>query len=227
MELKSKKFKSFALSFWSLASCGRRRENLIPFKLRWRDQSLDNLLPLDNLTAITPSNKNLIWKAWSRYIVTWTSFPQFYPLHETTILERDVWVTVGPQLQNFCRSSGWKQSEELKERLSQALGLLPNSNYTHFIEFWSNTGNIFRACKDPEIDDTICSLDFPSSITKGHKHYDWFHKNLENNSYPWTRLGYTFDWATTEPSFGFSEFVVGSGSEVQIHKVMTTQEYCK
>ena len=33
-----------------------------------------------------------------------------------------------------------------------------------------------------------------------------------NSPYPWTALGYTYDWGITPPHYGVSEFVINSGT---------------
>ena len=46
--------------------------------------------------------------------------------------------------------------------------------------------------------------------------------------YPYTRLGYTYDWAVDAlPSrYGASEFVVASGSTAKAVRIIATDEYC-
>ena len=43
--------------------------------------------------------------------------------------------------------------------------------------------------------------------------------------YPWTRLGYTYDWGPAKSPVGLSEFVVFKGSTVGVRKVYTNEEY--
>jgi hypothetical protein len=44
--------------------------------------------------------------------------------------------------------------------------------------------------------------------------------------YPWTQLGYTYDWGGDGDEVGLSEFVVRKGSEVVVKDVFTVAEYC-
>ena len=37
-----------------------------------------------------------------------------------------------------------------------------------------------------------------------------------DGKYPWTRLGYTYDWADNGEEYGLSEFVVRKNSEVKV-----------
>ena len=47
----------------------------------------------------------------------------------------------------------------------------------------------------------------------------WFEENeaasYGADGYPWTRLGYTYDWADNGTEYGLTEFLVPSGTEVE------------
>ena len=47
-----------------------------------------------------------------------------------------------------------------------------------------------------------------------------------SKGYPWSRLGYTYDWGNPESEVGLSEFVVAAKSKVVIEKVYSNAEYC-
>jgi hypothetical protein len=48
------------------------------------------------------------------------------------------------------------------------------------------------------------------------------------NQYPWTQLGYTYDWNPKNKSHrGLSEFVIGKNKTIYVNKVYTTEEYLK
>jgi hypothetical protein len=47
-----------------------------------------------------------------------------------------------------------------------------------------------------------------------------------SKGYPWTRLGYTYDWGNPESEVGLSEFVVAAGSTVSIEAVSDNETYC-
>jgi hypothetical protein len=52
--------------------------------------------------------------------------------------------------------------------------------------------------------------------------------NPKGPGYPYTRLGYTYDWAGNAlPShYGASEFVVAPGSVVKAVQIVATDDYC-
>jgi len=64
-------------------------------------------------------------------------------------------------------------------------------------------------------------------------HRDWFNLQMSlqayddpSKGYPWTRLGYTYDWGNPESEVGLSEFVIAAGSTVTIDQVIANEAYC-
>ncbi|CAG9334278.1 unnamed protein product [Blepharisma stoltei] len=53
----------------------------------------------------------------------------------------------------------------------------------------------------------------------------YYQEELYNN-YPWTGLGYTYDWGNSKSHVGFSEFVVKAGTQVYFSKKASTDDYC-
>ena len=198
-----------------------------------------------NLTPIIPSNDNLQWEGEpgkSRVLVaSWRREP--YELGELTS-DRELWVTVVPELKDFCigyQSTG-VNGESLSRRLEQLLGLPPNNGYDYVVEIWVKPEDLFRPSPDPEISDRESELDFPLgafiSVTEEHK--KWFEAQKESSypeepindqgwvvAYPWTRLGYTYDWGNPRTDMGLSEFVIKKGAEIAIKSVAITEDYCR
>ena len=59
---------------------------------------------------------------------------------------------------------------------------------------------------------------FSEEVDEDYK--EWFDSNIISSyfdgKYPWTRLGYTYDWADNGEEYGLSEFVVRKNSEVKV-----------
>ena len=188
------------------------------------------------LIPIVDHNPHLIWQGkpgGSRIlVVTWTSPPKKDDKAAIPKAEYDVWVTVAPELKNFCRKLNLS-SRKLTLRLEQLLGLPPNSRKTVFKEIWVDPGDLFRPSPDPEITDREAGLDFPKSdkfLTVDNNHICWFNKtrgnSYSNGGYPWTRLGYTYDWGNPTSEIGLSEFVIKKGAPIAIHAVVNVDAYC-
>ena len=85
---------------------------------------------------------------------------------------------------------------------------------------------------DAEITDHEAGLFFPHGTTPKHK--SWFlgqvaikYDTSTTNAYPWTRLGYTYDWANPNHPCGLSEFVVDTSARVTVKAIYSTREYYK
>ncbi|AKT40405.1 hypothetical protein [Chondromyces crocatus] len=186
---------------------------------------------VDTLTPISLANVDLERDNMGRVLmVTWTSYDGYDNIIGTdTGLGPDVWVTPGRELQAFCRSTGL-QGDALNLRLEQRMGLPPNNGKNRIVELWVDADDMFRPSPDPEIDDTRAELDFPNGTPQ--EHIDWIEhqKSISygENGYPWTRLGYTYDWNPEASSVvGESEFVIRKLSNVGVHSVTSQDEYCQ
>lgn len=183
-----------------------------------------------NLVAIVPSNNNLVWnKKGELLVVTWTNYPGYDgKIGKSIVLPKDVWITTVPEVKNFCQKI--KGNKILQ--LEQILGLSPNTGKTKFVEMWVKPGDLFRPSADPEISDGEAETDFRISnrfVKVSDDYIQWFNKlKMESygaNGYPWTRLGYTYDWRNDRHNVGLSEFVIIEGATVKIHSISTTLQY--
>ncbi len=193
-----------------------------------QEDEIDN-----NLWPITPDNPDLIWREVDGkpqvLMVTWTSWNGYDDkVGEKMPLSREVWTTPGLQLQRFASQLNLSE-ENLTLRLEQYLGLPYHDGKTKFVQMWVEPKDLFRPCPDPEISDTYCGLEFPSTVEPLHQ--EWVNEKIltsyGENGYPWTRLGYTYDWGNIATETGGSEFVVRAGAEVEIDSVIDTVEYFK
>lgn len=206
-----------------------------------------------NLTAIIGHNEKLIWedrKVNSRVLVsTWTSWNGYEKnLGKSMSTTRDVWVTVVPDLKEFCREyKNTKYTTEkvsLPYRINQVLGLTPEeiekNQKRKLVEIWVEPKSLFRPTPDPEITDREAELYFPPSnlfMSVSTKYKYWFFHQWLTNDYPWTRLGYTYDWGKhrdwkkIDPSrpvnVGLSEFIIRKGTFIKIHSVSKVEDYCR
>jgi hypothetical protein len=183
------------------------------------------------LTPIVETNLNLSWQGESRnksvLVVTWTKYESSYPVGETVNTTwGDTWVTVVPEIKTFFKNHVDPDSN-LTLRAKQLLVLPPNTSNLYFVELWVNTQSLFRPTLDNEINDTVAQLTFSSSATAAYK--EWFNNNIIYSyfppRYPWTRLGYTYDWGNSGSHVGLSEFVLAQYSMVIVESVTPTLDY--
>jgi hypothetical protein len=151
-------------------------------------------------------------------------------------LELDTWVTVVPEIQDRCAS--WHLSgASLDLRLRQLLGLPPAWASDRVSELTVSCADIFRPCPDPDTTDGACEREFPPHVTDAHR--AWFETQRRaafdtTPAFPWTALGYTFDWSSNDRSpangegiIGLSEYVVRRGAHVEAVVAQPSAVYCR
>ena len=201
------------------------------------------------LVPISLENGHLIWEAFDGkpyvLMVSWVSDASYYQ-HS---LEKkqpyntgsySIWVSAAPQVQKRCSWGGFG-GQDLDLRLRQLLGLPPRDpekdlEKKDFVEFWVRPQDLFRPCPDNEVEDRSCGLDLPAKVPPQYRL--WFNslrarqyfqssQPTQNEAYPWTQLGYTYDWSPTNRGHvGPSEFVIRQNSEVRIKGIVPTGKYC-
>lgn len=190
------------------------------------------------LISISPENKELIWKKIGEndylLVVTWKQNTSYYqPYLDSGFFNTEnypMWVTIAPELWKRIRKENPKDTEL---RLKQLLGLPPEGVYSSFVEFWVKPEDLFRPCPDREINDHECELCFTDA--NDSTHMDWINSNRisryygscnVDEKYPWTQLGYTYDWNPENHSHvGLSEFVIRTKSDILVEAIYTTKEY--
>lgn len=183
----------------------------------------------NELTPITESNAELQWMEYSGeeyvLVVTWTKHPESYPVgSNVSTWWGDTWVMVIPELKGFVETNNIPD-EELTLRLEQLIGLPYNNGNEYFVEMWVRPDDLFRPSPDPDITDTQAQLYFNENVSQEHVYWFNSHKNATYDEYPWTRLGYTYDWGNPESEVGLSEYVIRNNSTVVVSSVSTTLDY--
>jgi hypothetical protein len=188
-----------------------------------------------NLVAILPSNERLVWKNRNDslntrvLVVTWTNYNGYDgKIDQPVMVSREIWVTTVPEVKNFCK----QQKVQGALRLEQLLGLPPNNGKTKFVEMWVKPSDLYRPSADPEITDSEAETGFHTTnayIKVTDEFKKWYNdlkaQSYGDNGYPWTRLGYTYDWGKEKNHIGMSEFVILPGATVEINSISTTEEY--
>jgi hypothetical protein len=152
-----------------------------------------------------------------------------------------VWVTLAPELQEWCASLDWSDpAPEAQaagyQRISQRLGLPPYALNDRFVLLWVEPERLLRPCADPDPARDACGAAFPDSIEvpdlTSEAYAAWFAGNVGNayapSGAPWTRYGWTYDWAADaqQPPYGASEFMLAPGTDYAIEAVRRAAAYC-
>lgn len=192
------------------------------------------------LTPLVPYNDSLVWRNRTDstrqvLVATWggsNTLPSA-TAGDTVTADEDIWVTVVPAVKQFCRTAD-QTGDDLQLRLAQRLGLPPNVDYERFVELWVQPQDLVRPCPDPEVTDHECELRPPKPATHvqvSDAHQAWFQKLKDTSygpdGYPFTGLGYTYDWNPTTDEVGPSEFVLRPGESGVVRATYSTAAYCR
>lgn len=196
---------------------------------------------VQNLIPIVPENEYLHWREIDGVaqvrMVTLTGSPQYYQSSvggDYDTGSHYLWATAVPEVQELC---GQFSDAERLMRLRQLLGLTPDAVITDFVELWVQPQDLFRPAADSEITDRTAGLVMPADVPDWYRTWfnqlravQYFHSwDPDHQAYPWTMLGYTYDWGGDEASGhqGASEFVIRAGATVQVIDIVAIPSYCR
>ena len=162
---------------------------------------------------------------------------------ETFVVSSHVFVTVPKEVRRECERSRCDRmnASQLDIRLKQLIGLPPDADYRFLTQMWVRPVDLFRPCTQvdpaiptcPQLMTNAVHADVDrTAFLLDQAMYSWrlpnqgttekvscakdFRNEFKGNcfGFPWTRLGYTYDWRPTADERGVTEFVVAPGSTV-------------
>ncbi|NIG56620.1 hypothetical protein [Chitinophaga sp. Cy-1792] len=196
---------------------------------------------IDTLWPITASNTRLQWKTINgqQYVLmaTFMRFPSSYPQGDSiTTTWGEAWLFVPAQMKQKL-STQLTASTDTLLRVCELLGLPPINpkTNTHIAQMWVPTSQLFRPAGNPDITATTTG---PVPGIADNNYLTWFNNYIiyayyhpltsaTDFHYPWTRLGYTYDWAPNGNKVGLSEFVMKQNTGCWVEKTTTAQDFFK
>lgn len=124
------------------------------------------------------------------------------------------WVFVVDDFINRCitKNVTLSNSKELSERLCKMLGLETENQRDTLVCIKILSDSLFRPSYNTDITKRTTKADAGSNSQINHlsvKDRNWFHTRQLDKSYPWTRMGYTYDWYDMSDNYvGVTEFIV-------------------
>ncbi|MBC9794537.1 hypothetical protein [Sinomicrobium weinanense] len=195
---------------------------------------------IDTLWAISPENPGLQWKKINGrdYVLmaSFNKYPSSYPAGDSiTNTWGESWLFIPSQMKARLKTDLTQASDTIM-RICQVLGLPPaneNSN-THISTLWVNPESLYRPAGDPDIHTTSAGAALRDNVTATY--VSWFNNYIifayyrtlgsENDRhYPWTRLGYTYDWSPETEEVGLSEFVLSANSGFWVESTDTAGDF--
>ncbi len=188
----------------------------------------DELLPLITLAEDAPLCS---WKDGRTLLLTWHSYPDSYvPGQDFTLSYGAVWTFTDKEIRKRFREEKERGVTDWDTRLRQLIGVPPDRKYTHFTAMWTRPEDILRPGYSWRLEQTVGTDGFPEKPDAGYK--AWFDGNIIwsyfDSAYPWTRLGYTYDWGGGgESDYGLSEFLILKDAVVTVEFTLTTEDFIR
>ena len=177
----------------------------------------DELYPL---VCLTKDDSRVTWnEAGDRVLLlTWHKYPDSYPVGQTVTLEwGPIWTFTDVEiLERYAAEPA--SVADWPMRLRQLIGLPPDAKHSTFSGVWVRPEDVLRPAYQTDPTANGMSVRFAEDVDAEFK--AWFDGNIIwsyfDSAYPWTRLGYTYDWSGGESEYGLTEFLVRQGAQVQV-----------
>ncbi len=186
----------------------------------------EEILPL---VTLTEDDSMTTWNDEGKVLLlTWHSYPDSYIDGESTVLEfGDIWTFTDKEISSWYEENK-NGVEDWEVRFEQLIGLPAEDEKTHFTALWVELEDVVRPAYETDVTKDEMQISHPENMEETYR--GWFDENIVSSyyyeeTYPWTRLGYTYDWADNGTEYGLSEFLVEKGSTVDVEFTKTTEEF--
>ena len=151
-------------------------------------------------------------------LYTFHKYPDSYPDGTDVKLEwGNVWTFTGGELEDWYQENK-EGVTDWQTRMKELLGLTPDNESNYVTAMWVKPEDVFRPAYISDIGTVEMTDSFSEDVDADYK--AWFDANIISSyydgEYPWTRLGYTYDWADNGQAYGLSEFIVKQDSDVKV-----------
>ena len=187
----------------------------------------DEIMPLVN---ITKDDDRVIWDGDRVLVLFMHKYPGSYPAGDDIVLQwGNVWCVSAEEMLRWVDDNA-DSVTDWTERLHQLLGMPTSKEYTSITAVWVDANLLYRPAN---VSDPTAEMSVTYQPT-GDKTFDamykaWFDKNIIGSyfdgAYPWTRLGYTYDWADNGVEYGLSEFLIFSGAPATVEYTYSVDEF--
>lgn len=236
--LKQKLFPFFCFILILLTACSARELLTIPnhetensLEQLWNNAIQDAAYSNDNeimpLVTLTAEDKNVQWNKEKNAVLLGTyqkfsfsgnenkPFPAWKkPIWAVSVLELKKWYE-----KNKSSTDNWQL------RLAQVFGLPADAGYEHFCLFWVKPEFVIRPAY---VTDVTQQMKNGMHHIQDAEYKKWFEENYMYSNvighFPWTRLGYSYDWGNPEQEYGLTEFLIQQPEHTTIVHSFTVQE---
>lgn len=178
------------------------------------------------LVSLTQEDPQVIWdEAGERVLLaTWHGYEEPCEAGDS-LAHNDIWaVSLGELKSWYLENKGSVTDWDL--RLAQLLGMPADGSCTRFSAFWVSPSEVIRPAY---VTDVTAQMENGYNQVTDSTYQTWFDANLVysyfESEYPWTRLGYTYDWSGGDSVYGLTEFLIADGSETEIAITESTENF--
>lgn len=183
-----------------------------------------------SLVTLTPGSDMVTWNADGTKVLllSWHENPDLYIAGESfTCTDGEIWTFTDREILSWY-DENFEGVDDWNLRLEQLIGLPANAGYTHVSAFWVDLDELIRPAYQTDVTKQMTADLLDGSALGIYR--EWFNGNAEYSyseatPYPWTRLGYTYDWAEGDNEYGLSEFLILADSVIEVEWTKTTGEF--
>lgn len=178
---------------------------------------------VDNLKTLTHDTQGLIWNPDDPTRVLLSTFANYDGYQKGyTDGGRSItlWLAPAPDLYNFLRDNNISGTDAAL-RTKQLLGMPADHTGDRVVEVYASVDGLRRAMKNPDVTNPNSSITYPADVDVNYPGFrTWFEGNVHSNftastPYPYTQLGYTYDWGNPDSKVGLSEFILPLPTETK------------
>ena len=214
----------------TVSGCGENTAGEDPGQL-WQAAMADAVFrqadEVRELVNLTPEDERVIWdEAGQRVLLhSWHDYDGTRAPGDAIRREfGEIWGTSLGEVAEWYGESG-DGVDDWDLRFAQLLGVHADEGYTRFTAFWVAPEDVIRPAYTTDVTAGVAN-DY-AAVTGAYK--EWFDGNILwsyfESDYPWTRLGYTYDWSGEGDEYGLTEFLVADGDKTEIAATWTTREF--
>ena len=188
----------------------------------------DEILPLVN---ISKDDENVLWDDKGRVLVAFMhKYPDSYPTGEDIELKwGNVWCVPAKEMCKWVQKNG-EGVTDWTTRLHQVLGMPTSKEYNTVTAIWVDAKLLYRPAN---VSDPNAKMEAKYKATGDEafdkKFKEFFDGNIVwsyfDSAFPWTRLGYTYDWADNGTDYGLSEFLIFNGAKAKVEYTYNVEDY--
>ncbi|GHU57398.1 hypothetical protein FACS1894133_0680 [Clostridia bacterium] len=180
------------------------------------------------LVSLTPDDPLTTWNDKGQVLLlTFHKYPESYVAGADYTTEYgEVWTFTDKEIAKWYRENK-EGVTDWTARFKQVIGVPFDKEYTHFSAVWVTPSDVKRPAYETDVTKQLSGAKLPEDVDPAFK--TWFEGNIIwsyfDSWYPWTRLGYTYDWGNPGKEYGLSEFLIRKDATVTVEFTKTTDEF--